>query len=136
MSLSPAMIVLECGGAGRNRFGTQCSECNGRGALIEIPDQAKARPTSGKIVACGPDCKVVKVGDRVAYSGYTGHLLPFKGNTRLRIMGENEFFCWVEDIEGAEQVGDKIEFVDKGYCLTILHRKGGQKWTQFKAWIW
>lgn len=90
-----------------------CADCKGKGALIEIPDQAKARPTSGKIVAAGPNVVFAQVGDRVAYSGYTGHLLPFKGNTRLRIMGEKEFFCYVEDVAGGTQEGEKIEFIDK-----------------------
>src|SRR5882757_6143514 len=90
----------KCGGTGKNRFDTPCSFCNGKGALLEIPDQAKARPTSGKIVAVGPDIATSKIGDRVAYSGYTGHLIPFKGNTRLRIMREIEYFCHIEEVDG------------------------------------
>ena len=99
-----------------------CGSCRGKGALLEIPDQAKARPTSGKIVARGPDAHVYSLGDRVAYSGYTGHLIPFKGNTRLRIMRQTEPFCLVEDFDngGSAQGGEAIEFVDKdtAYDLT------------------
>lgn len=115
---------LKCVGKGTNRLGSPCSECNetgeiikecascnGKGALLEIPDQAKARPTSGVIQVCGPDCEAYKVGDRVAYTGYTGHLLPFKGNTRVRIMNEKEAMCLVEEVAGA--IGDPIEFIDK-----------------------
>lgn len=109
--LEPTMPCGKCEGKGT--WLTECSDCKGKGALLEIPDQAKARPTSGKIVAAGPNVVFAQVGDRVAYSGYTGHLLPFKGNTRLRIMGEKEFFCYVEDVAGGTQEGEKIEFIDK-----------------------
>jgi co-chaperonin GroES (HSP10) len=116
-----------CGGSGVNRFNTNCSSCGGKGGLnivceacrgkIILPDQAKARPTSGVIMSVGPEVKVYKKGDRVAYSGYTGHLLPFKGkgvgqNTRLRIMTEREPFCLVEQVgEATEEM--KIEFISK-----------------------
>ena len=105
---------------GKGSWLIPCTDCNGKGALLEIPDQAKARPTSGKIVAVGPDVKFSAIYDRVAYSGYTGHLIPFKGNTRLRIMREIEYFCHIEEIQGAKQEGEKIEFVDKdtAYDLT------------------
>lgn len=110
----------KCGGKGVNRFGAQCTECNGKGMLLEIPDIAKARPTSGRIMAKGPDVTLYEIGERVAYSGYTGHLIPFKGNNRLRIMREKEPFCLVEEIEGAEDNAEKIEFIDKdtAYDLT------------------
>ena len=106
--------IINCGKCeGKGSWLISCTDCNGKGALLEIPDQAKARPTSGKIVAVGPGVQFSALGDRVAYSGYTGHLIPFKGNTRLRIMREGEYFCHIEEIQGAKQEGEKIEFVDK-----------------------
>ncbi len=99
-----------------------CKACNGKGALLEIPDIAKARPTSGTIVCRGPECNVYKLGDRVAYTGYTGQLLPFRGNNRLRVMSEKEVLCRITPIEEAEEtVGmEEIQFVDKNtpYDLT------------------
>jgi co-chaperonin GroES (HSP10) len=125
-TVSPAIECGKCSGIGK--ITKECRACNGKGALLEIPDAAKARPTSGTVVAIGPEvCTYLfalfgykffrkesyKIGDRVAYSGYTGHLIPFKGNTRLRIMRQNEPFCLVEDVPGASDRGEKIEFVDK-----------------------
>lgn len=110
----------KCGGKGK--WLIPCASCNGKGALLEIPDQAKARPTSGKVVARGPETLVYSIGDRVAYSGYTGHLIPFKGNVRLRIMRETEPFCLIEDFDngGKAKGGVDIEFIDKdtAYDLT------------------
>lgn len=109
-------VLIKCGKCdGQGSQVKECAACNGKGALLEIPDQAKARPTSGKVVARGPDAHTYILGDRVAYSGYTGHLIPFKGNTRLRIMRETEPFCLVEDFDngGMAQGGTPVEFVDK-----------------------
>lgn len=124
---------LKCDGAGCSRCGgtgkmmRNCDVCKGKGALIELPDQAKSRPTSGTVQCVGPLVMYrfhifnwhfglrkngYKQGDKVAYSGYTGHLIPFKGNTRLRIMRETEPFCLVEEIEG-EAIGEEVTFVDK-----------------------
>lgn len=110
-------VCGRCGATGK--LVRECSICKGKGALIELPDQAKSRPTSGIIQCIGPDVTFYKQRDKVAYSGYTGHLIPFKGNTRLRIMLESEPFCLVEDLEG-ELIGEPIEFVDKdtAYDLT------------------
>lgn len=124
-------VCGKCEGKGKNRFDSDCpicsgqgeivmtcTGCNGKGALLEIPDQAKARPTSGIIIAQGKECELYKIGERIAYTGYTGHLLPFKGNTRVRIMGENDAMCLVGEIAGA--TGETIEFIDKdnAYDLT------------------
>jgi co-chaperonin GroES (HSP10) len=122
-----------CGGSGVNRFNTNCSACAGKGSMtivceacrgkIILPDRAKARPTSGVVMSVGPDVKVYKIGDRVAYSGYTGHLIPFKGgkigqNTRLRIMTEREPFCLVEQVgQAADDV--KIEFISKDTAYDV-----------------
>jgi co-chaperonin GroES (HSP10) len=113
--LDPTDINSICGKC--NGVGTrisECKACNGKGLSIVIPDQAKTRPTSGKIVAVGPETIFYKIGERVTYTGYTGHLIPFKGNTRLRIMREVEAFCLVEDYgDPNSAVGMVIEFVDK-----------------------
>jgi co-chaperonin GroES (HSP10) len=117
-----------CDGKGKNRFENACSDCAGKGQVevicqackgrIIIPDQAKARPTSGRIVCIGPEVRVYNVNDRVAYSGYTGHLIPFKGNTRLRIMTEREPFCLVENVSSG--TGVKVEFIDKDTAYDLL----------------
>lgn len=133
----------KCGGRGKNRFEFDCPDCEGKGYIflvcnacrnkIVIPEQARARPTSGIIVAVGPKVKYrfhlfgwhfwkrkngYEIDDRVAYSGYTGHLIPFKGNTRLRIMREHEPFCLVENITDSNST--TVEFIDKdtAYDLT------------------
>lgn len=104
---------------GKGKWLEDCKDCNGKGALLEIPDQAKSRPTSGRIISIGPDVTIYKLIDRVAYSGYTGHLLPFKGNSRIRVMSEHEPFCIIRDVEGASPE-TQVEFIDKdtAYDLT------------------
>lgn len=39
---------------------------------IYIPDNAQDKPTSGKVIAIGPECKEIKEGDQVAYGRYAG----------------------------------------------------------------
>jgi co-chaperonin GroES (HSP10) len=103
----------ECGRCDGKGFRVErCKLCNGKGVSIEIPDDAKARPTSGTIVAIGPEVQYYALGNRVAYSTYTGHLLPFKGNNRLRIMKESEPFCRIRDIKTDNADAVPVEFID------------------------
>jgi co-chaperonin GroES (HSP10) len=106
----------KCDGTGSKE--ETCKACNGKGALIEIPDQAKSRPTSGKVVAWGPDCILYNSGDRVAYNSYTGSLLPFKGNNRIRVMRETEPFCLLEEI-AADGKYEEVQFIDKDNAYDV-----------------
>jgi chaperonin GroES len=38
---------------------------------LYLPDNAKEKPKTVKVVAVGPDAKQVKIGDRVIYKGYS-----------------------------------------------------------------
>ena len=38
---------------------------------IIIPDNAKEKPKTAKVVAVGPEAKQVKVGDRIIYKSYS-----------------------------------------------------------------
>lgn len=38
---------------------------------LYLPDNAKEKPKTAKIVAVGPLAKQVKVGDRIVYKGYS-----------------------------------------------------------------
>lgn len=100
---------------GQGKYQRECKVCHGTGKSIVLAPQAVAKPTSGKIVSMGPDCCIYEMGDRVAYSGYTGHLLPFKGNNRLRVMAEREPFCLITNLETDSEHGEatKIDFVDQ-----------------------
>lgn len=88
----------------------QCSDCNGIGATIVVPESAKALPTSGRIVSCGPLCEKRAIGERVLFGAHTGYFLPFKGNIRLRIMREHEVMCKIYGIEKDIQLGDFMVF--------------------------
>lgn len=37
-----------------------------------MPDSLKEKPLRGEVVACGSECKWVKVGDKVLYKQFTG----------------------------------------------------------------
>jgi co-chaperonin GroES (HSP10) len=106
-------LPTECGRCdGKGQRLETCKLCKGTGQGIVLPDSAKTRPTSGRIVSKGPDCSIYNLGDRVAYSGYTGHLLPFKGNNRIRVMREIEPFCQLIDLN-IEGEHESVDFVDK-----------------------
>jgi hypothetical protein len=74
--------------------------------IIILEDQYKS----------GYECKDCRgLGERElkkAYSTYTGHLLPFKGNNRLRIMKESEPFCRIRDIKTDNADAVPVEFID------------------------
>lgn len=38
---------------------------------LYLPDNAKEKPKTAKVVAVGPDAKQVKVGDRIIYKSYS-----------------------------------------------------------------
>lgn len=59
------------------------------GKLI-IPDNAKRKPTKGRVVAIANDITDVKIGDRVLYSQFAGYLLVFEGLPVMRVIGYNE----------------------------------------------
>lgn len=87
-----------------------CSACNGKGAIVEIPKEQRKKPTSGTIVSIGPDVKIYKVSDRVCYSNYIGNFLPFNDQDRIKIMREHEAMCLLEDVDPNYPSVDHVEF--------------------------
>ena len=63
---------------------------------IIIPDTAKEKPQSGKVVAVGKGTKdytmTVKVGDTVLYGKYSGTELNYEGSTYM-IMKESDIYA-------------------------------------------
>jgi chaperonin GroES len=47
-------------------------EANTTASGIIIPDNAKEKPLQGKVLAVGPDCEDIKVGDTIVFAKYTG----------------------------------------------------------------
>jgi chaperonin GroES len=52
---------------------------------IIIPDNAKEKPSQGKILAIGEKVKNVEVGDTVVFGKYSGTELTLEGTTYLVI---------------------------------------------------
>ncbi|MBR1644243.1 MAG: co-chaperone GroES [Bacteroidales bacterium] len=63
---------------------------------IIIPDTAKEKPQSGKVVAVGKGTKdhemTVKVGDTVLYGKYSGTEINYEGNVYM-IMKESDIYA-------------------------------------------
>jgi chaperonin GroES len=68
-----------------------------QGGII-IPDSAKEKPQSGKVVAAGPGSKdepmEVKVGDVVLYGKYAGTEINYENNDYL-IMSQSDILAVV-----------------------------------------
>lgn len=64
-----------CGGTGKSPVNKnwKCGDCEGKGALLVIPEVSERRPTTGVIVSTGPDCQHLKVGQAVMFSSFAGH---------------------------------------------------------------
>lgn len=73
-----------------------CPSCGGKQSSIIVPPSAERRPTTGKIVAVGPDVKLFKVGERVLYTNYTGQDFQIKDSPKLRIMVETDVYCKIK----------------------------------------
>jgi chaperonin GroES len=55
-----------------------------------LPDNAKEKPKTAKVVAVGPKAQQVKVGDRVIYKSYS--------TTDIKVNGEEYMLVKEEDI--------------------------------------
>ena len=56
---------------------------------IIIPDMAKARCDQGIVKYTGPECKSLKMGDYVVFSGYNGTMIRIEDEGRLIVMDED-----------------------------------------------
>ena len=54
-----------------------------------VPESAKEKPKTSKVVAVGKDVKSVKVGDRIVYGGYTNTDVKVNGKDYQIIKEEN-----------------------------------------------
>jgi chaperonin GroES len=60
------------------------------GGKIVIPDNAKRKPTKGRVVALADNITDIQIGDRVLYSQFAGYLLIFEGLPAIRMIGYEE----------------------------------------------
>lgn len=69
-----------------------CEMCGGSGwkGGVIIPEQAQQEAVTGIVVSIGPDCKLMKIGDRVLHSKYAGHTLKIGENDQIVTMRESE----------------------------------------------
>jgi co-chaperonin GroES (HSP10) len=103
----------ECNGAGK----LQCPQCKGKGMLLEIPDAAKRRPTSGQIVSLGSEVKNVSMGDFVVFPNFCGEVYDLSGidsggveqTVVLRIIKEREIICRITGHLKLRRVSHKSE---------------------------
>jgi len=58
---------------------------------IIIPDNAKEKPSQGKIVAIGGDVEEISVGDTVVFGKYSGNDITLEGSEYL-IMDADDIF--------------------------------------------
>ncbi len=58
---------------------------------IIIPDNAKEKPSQGKIVAIGSDVEEIEVGDTVVFGKYVGNELTIDGTEYLIIEADELF---------------------------------------------
>lgn len=95
--LNPEIRCKECNGI---RL-LKCKSCDGKGVLLEIPEVAQRRPTTGTIVSIGKDVNHLKRGDSVLYSNFVGEVYDLSGVDEigrekklvLRVMKEKEIIC-------------------------------------------
>ena len=66
---------------------------------IKIPDIAKRAPTTGTILAVGPDVDTTKfkIGDRVLYTMYSGTLVQIKSQPAYRVLACEELLGRLTD---------------------------------------
>jgi co-chaperonin GroES (HSP10) len=86
-------IVLGFGMEQLHSSGYQkCESCSGsgwRGGVV-IPEQAQQEAITGIVVSVGPECRLLKIGDRVVHSKYAGHTLKMSEDNAIVTMRESE----------------------------------------------
>lgn len=75
-----------------NRIILDVDEFHYEGRLV-IPDSAKRHPTTGTVIAIGPDVINIKVGMRVLYAQLSGSTLVFQGKQDCKVVTEDEILC-------------------------------------------
>lgn len=60
-----------------------------RGGIV-IPEQAQQEAITGIVVSVGPECRLLKIGDRVVHSKYAGHTLKMSEDNSIVTMRESE----------------------------------------------
>jgi len=70
-----------------------CAKCQGKSGVIIIPDDAKRRPCTGKILSKGSLVTEFEVGTRVMYTNYTGTDFEVLGGIKLRVMLDHDVMC-------------------------------------------
>ena len=98
-----------------------------RVGLIYIPEQAKSRVDQGVVKYVGPECKFVKVGDYVTFSGYSGTLLniadperPNDPGETLIILGEDFIYAVLDDLPPVEVPGLYFKDIDGTYFQATM----------------
>lgn len=78
---------------------TVCSYCRGSGWKngIVIPEVAQGKPVTGVVVSLGPATTLLKLGDRVLHSKFSGHTLEMKAET-YTYMRESEVISLLRDL--------------------------------------
>ena len=56
---------------------------------LYVPEEAKIQPNEGVVIACGPDCKTVQMGNYIHYVKSRGTKMMY-GEQELIIIQENE----------------------------------------------
>jgi co-chaperonin GroES (HSP10) len=97
-----ACVVLGFGMELRHSSGKRvCDSCGGSGWKngIVVPDAAQKEAVTGIVVSVGPDCKLLKLGDRVLHSRYAGHELKIGENNTIVTMRESEVLKILREIK-------------------------------------
>lgn len=96
---------------------------------IWVPEQAKERCDQGIVKYLGPDCELVKIGDHIIFSGYTGTTVEIEGEGSLLIFLPEDFIiAKLEEpdtlIPGLYFKGVDGRFFDATYeqALTLIGR--------------
>jgi co-chaperonin GroES (HSP10) len=90
--------------------------------LLYVPDIAKERTDQGIVKYMGPDCKYVKIGDYVAFSGYSGTLFNIQDPERPQeivedviIISEDFIVAVMDDLADSDVPGLHFRAADGEY---------------------
>src|SRR5271157_918586 len=72
---------------------------NGWARGIIIPDTSMSLPVTGIVLSIGPECRLLKLGDRVQFSRYAGHHTTMRGGRTFITMAETEILCLMREAD-------------------------------------
>lgn len=64
---------------------------------LHLPEKLKERSLIGLVLEIGPNCTLLKIGDKILFARYSGFLLPLREFSETKIMNESDVLAIITE---------------------------------------